>query len=348
MAGGSGERFWPVSREHRPKQLLKLSSPTASMLDEAVERIEPLVGAKAVFVSTSAHLRSHIEAAGTIPRERILAEPSKRNTLGALVWSVSSLVALGNEPDETSVAILTADHKIGPPGVFRGCVETALDLAESEGGIVTIGIRPDRPETGYGYIEADMESPHGAGFASLGFREKPDLATAEKFLAAGSFLWNSGMFFFTIAEFLSALAETQPHSHAAALEITAALKANDEAGASKAFERLPSLSVDFAVMEAAPRVFVVPSTFDWDDLGAWDALERAMPTDPHGTVSHGETVLIDSPGSIVYNDSHGRIVSVLGMSDVIVVATDDAVLVCPKDQAQRVKEIVRALEDRSP
>ena len=345
MAGGSGERFWPLSRADRPKQLLRLSSPTATMLEEAVERITPLCGAGGVYISTSAKLAPHIIAAAVVPEAQVLAEPLKRNTLGALVWSVAALLAEGNAP-ETSVAILTADHRIAPPAAFRACVEDALAVAETEGGLVTIGIRPDRPETGYGYIEADLSARRGAGYIARSFREKPDLETAKTFLAAGSFLWNSGMFFFTLGDFGAALAETQPEARIVLDEIVVALKAGNHNVAKWHFEGLKNESIDYAVMERASKVSVVPSRFDWDDLGAWDALERSMPLDIAGNVNEGETILIDSSGCVVYNDVKTKTVAVLGMTDVIVVCTDDAVLVCPKTEAQRVKQIVQTIGNR--
>ena len=309
-----------------------------------MERITPLCGARGVYVSTSAKLASHIVAAGVVPEAQVLAEPLKRNTLGALVWSVAALLAKGH-PAETGVAILTADHRIAPPAAFRACVEDALSIAEGDGGLVTIGIRPDRPETGYGYIEADLGAHRGAGYSAKSFREKPDLETAKGFVAAGSFLWNSGMFFFTLGGFLEALAETQPDARAAMDNIVASLTAGDNKAAQRHFERVPNKSIDYAVMERASKVSVVPSRFDWDDLGAWDALERSMPLDPAGNVDEGQTILIDSKRCIVYNDDPVKLVAVLGMEDVVVVCTADAVLVCPKTEAQRVKQVVQALTE---
>lgn len=313
------------------------------MLEEAVERIAPLCGAHRVYISTSAKLGPHIVAAGVVPQSQVLAEPLKRNTLGALVWSIASLLAEGHRP-ETSVAILTADHRISPPAAFRACVEDALSVAEREGGLVTIGIRPDRPETGYGYIETDHTVKRGPAYRAASFREKPDLDRAKQFLEAGTFLWNSGMFFFTIAAFREALEAAQPESDVALGQIVEALRASDHDAARKHFEAVKSESVDYAVMEKASKVSVVPSRFDWDDLGAWDALERSMPLDAAGNVDEGRTILIDSRGSVVYNDVATKTVAVLGMRDVIVVCTEHAVLVCPKSQAQLVKQIVERAE----
>ena len=188
MAGGSGERFWPLSRADRPKQLLRLSSPTATMLEEAVERITPLCGENRVYVSTSAKLAPHIVAAGVVQEALVLAEPLKRNTLGALVWSVAALLAEGHELD-TGVAILTADHRIAPPAAFRACVEDAQRLDRRDRGRPRYDRHPAGPalEAGYSYIEADLNASRGSGYEAKSFREKPDLETAKAFLAAGSF-----------------------------------------------------------------------------------------------------------------------------------------------------------------
>lgn len=345
MAGGSGERFWPLSRPDRPKQLLKLTSPTETMLEEAVNRIRPLVGPENVHVATSAALQETIRGAGVVEDMRVLAEPMRRNTLGCLVWVAASLLASGDE--DASVAVLTADHKIDEPEMFRVTVGAALSVAEATGGLVTIGIKPDRPETGYGYIEYDPDATTEAdgrtAYRSRSFREKPDLATAKQFVEAGNFLWNAGMFFYTVQGFLRELAKAQPVAHAITLAITEKLKAKDEAGAVAEFEKLPNLSIDYALMEKAEMVYVVPSDFPWDDVGAWDSLERSLGNDETENVRQGAVTAVDARGNIVVNDRPGTVVGLVGVEGLIVVVTEDAVLVCPKDQAQRVKEIVTAL-----
>lgn len=349
IAGGSGERFWPLSRPGRPKQLLRLTDPDATMLEEAVRRVQPLCGQDGVYVATSAALRDPILESGVVDESHVWSEPLRRNTLGALAWIVAQLMACGLE--DASVAIVTADHLIGDQERFRGCVSAALDVAEDHGGIVTLGIPPTRPETGYGYIEEDLEetvlSREGrTAHRSRSFREKPSPQTAEEFLQAGCFLWNGGMFFFTVPSFLKELAHAQPESHEIVLAIAAALKAGDEPTAIRHFERLPNLSVDYAVMERAERVYVLRTDFPWDDVGAWDAMERTLPLDEHHNVVQGNAVTIESEGCIVVNDAAEITVGTLGLRDIIVVVTSDAVLVCPKDQAQRVRLITQAIAAR--
>lgn len=341
MAGGAGERFWPVSTPERPKQLLRLADPERTMLEQAIERIAPLVGPEAVYISTTAALHDPILASSGLPAERVLAEPAKRNTLGALSWVVASLIARGY--DQATVAVVTADHAIGDAPGFRRTVAAAMEVAEREKAIVTIGIVPNRPETGYGYIEVDQSRrvivESGEAFAGKRFVEKPSHEVARQFLIRGGFWWNSGMFFFTVPAFVGELDAADPEAARNLRRIAEALRAGRSADAEAAFEALPPLSVDHGLMEKAQRIYVVPAVFRWDDLGAWDALERSMESDEAGNVVVGPAVLIDAEGSIVYSDSPEVSIGVLGIEDLVVVVTKGAVLVCPKDKAQRVKEI---------
>lgn len=349
MAGGSGERFWPLSRPGRPKQLLCLTDPNATMLEEAVRRVQPLLGDNGVYVSASMPLRDPILASQVVASENVLTEPTKRNTLGAQCWVVACLTARGL--GDASVAVLTADHLIGDAALFQGCVSTALEIAEIHGGIVTLGIPPTRPETGYGYIEEDVNqsvsTPSGrTAQRSSSFREKPSQTTAEEFLESGRFLWNSGMFFYTIPAFMAELKNAQPVSYEATLAMIEALKAGDEELATKEFEKLPNLSVDYAVMERAEVVYVLRTDFLWDDVGAWDAMERTLPLDVNQNAIQGNVIIQESRGSIVINENASTTVGVLGVTDVVVVVTGDAVLVCPKDQVQHVRNLARAAAER--
>jgi mannose-1-phosphate guanylyltransferase len=342
MAGGSGERFWPLSRPHRPKQLLRLTSPDQTMLEEAVRRIEPLVGEGEVYVATGLGLRAAICEAGIVAADKVLAEPARRNTLGCLAWTAATLLARhGDEP--VTMAILTADHKIGEPERFRETVRRALEAAEERGCIATIGVRPTRPETGYGYIEYE-DSPGETVHRSRRFREKPNREQAQEFLKAGSFLWNSGMFFWTLETFLDELGRADPATVDKVRAMADALRAGDEQRAARAFETLPNLSIDYALLEKARNVCVVPAEFPWDDVGAWDSLERTLPLDSAGNVIQGDALLLDTSGCVVYNESPGVKVCVLGCEDLVVVATGDAVLVVPKGRAQEVKRLVAELE----
>src|SRR4051812_33814227 len=196
LAGGSGERFLPLSHHAPPKQLLRLTSPDETLLEEAVRRIVPLVGHDSVYIATGRNLVDPIRDSAIIPAEHVLAEPLKRDTLGAIVWTVANLLAAHPDGTKITLAILTADHKIGEPELLRETVSSAMELAETTGGLVTIGIAPTRPETGFGYIELDRTQTVAAdSYRARSFREKPVAAEAEAFLLSGDFLWNSGMFF---------------------------------------------------------------------------------------------------------------------------------------------------------
>ena len=336
MAGGSGTRFWPVSTAERPKQFLRLASDDESLLQQSVGRIAPLVGEDGVHVATAAGLVAATRAeCPQVPADNVFGEPHRRNTLGALVWTAAVLRARhGGSWRELSLAVLTADHMIGPPEGFRSTVDRAMSIAEERGSLVTIGIAPDRPATEYGYVEKGAEI--GGGWEVARFTEKPDEATAERFVASGSHLWNSGMFFWTLGSFCGELSKTAPEARAALDEIAGALKEGDESKAAERFAGLTNVSVDFAVMERAENVAVVKAEFEWDDLGSWDALGRILPADADGNVSHGAARTVESEGCVVYNSSAGTSVSVLGMKDAVVVVTDGQVLVCPRSRVQDV------------
>jgi len=347
MAGGAGERFWPVSRTSRPKQLLRLSRPDLSLLEEAVARVEPLFGKDGVYIATGKSVEVPIRESGAVAAENVWVEPLRRNTLGCLCWAAANLKAVHDE--NVGMAILTADHLISPEEPFRECIRLALSTAEKTGALVTIGIAPTRPETGFGYIELDptTQTPEGV-IDAKSFREKPDAATAQAFVDSGNFRWNSGMFFWTVDDFLRELAAAQPEAHAATLRIAASLREGDAESVERHFADLPNISIDFALMEKASKVAVVTSRFDWDDVGSWDALDRAFSADGKGNVSYGESILIDAKDCIVYNDSKRSLATALGVADLLIVVTDDSVLVCPKSDAQRVKEIVQAVKERRP
>lgn len=318
------------------------------MLEEAIHRIQPLVGADNVFVATSTVLKEPISEAKIVPAGRLFAEPDRRNTLGALVWTTAQLMAIYPEKWITlAIAVLTADHKIGDDKAFRETVSAALDLAEQTKGLVTIGIRPTRPETGFGYIELGDPLPliNGAYHARQ-FKEKPNHETAAEYVRRGNFLWNSGMFFWSLRAFYDSLASALPEAATITTELATALSAQNDDQALKAFRELPTISIDFALMEKAANVSVVEARFEWDDVGAWDALERALPHAEHGNVLSGNHIVIDTKNSVVINDESDMTTCVLGMEDVIVVTTDDAVLVCPKSRAQDVRKIVEELKKR--
>ena len=357
MAGGSGERFWPISRRQRPKQLLHLTQDQETMLGEAVSRVAPLIPPEDVYVVTGEHLVAAIREAGVgVPDENVIAEPCKRNTAGCLAYAAAHLLAkYGGDGDDLTMAVLTADHVIGDSEAFRATIRTAMDAAESEQALATVGMVPTRPETGYGYIQVDADADPLPQYAEsvhvypvAAFHEKPDAARAEAFVQSGRYFWNGGMFFWRLSVFLAALAEASPNIAAAIRVMTDAMRAGDDGRVRQAFEALDDISIDYALMERAHNVIVARADFDWDDVGSWPALDRTGVRDAAGNVAVGNPVVIDCRDSIIYNDAGDAMaVSVVGMKDVAVIATRDAVLVIPKDRAQDVRLAVTELKRRN-
>jgi mannose-1-phosphate guanylyltransferase len=339
MAGGSGTRFWPVSTAARPKQFLRLASQRSSLLEQSVARIAPVVGVDTYVATSDVLLAETRSALPEIDPSRVIGEPAKRNTLGALVWSGAHLIAsVGESWRDVSVAVLTADHAISPDDAFVKTVEQAMTLAEASGALVTIGIRPTRPATEFGYIEIGEPSGDNAWKARR-FAEKPDAETAESFLASGRYLWNSGMFFWTLGSFVDQLRTANPDAARVLNEVALALRNGDQKAASEIFDGLVGTSVDYALMERAGNVAVVAAMFEWDDLGSWDSLGRGLPNDDHGNAALGSARLIDSERCVVYNDRASQRVTVLGLEDVVVAVTDAEVLVCKKSRAQDVRDL---------
>lgn len=352
MAGGSGERFWPLSRRDRPKQLLQLTGSGATMLQEAVDRLAALTEPEFAWIAAAPHLVEPIRhSLPNFEARNILAEPHKRNTSGCLVWVAANLLA--REPDartDWSMAVVTADHRIAPTEGFARTARAALEVAEATGGLCTLGIPPTRPETGFGYIELSNERvPNSEGIEACKverFREKPNLADAQIYVASGRFLWNSGMFFWTLDGFLKELEAAQPEIYAAIEPIAQALRDNNPVEAAQIFESLPSISIDYALMEKSSRVYVARADFDWDDLGSWDALDRSFERDSNNNVCVGDAVVLDSKDCVVYNAEPGVVPALIGVEGLVVVVTSDAVLVCPKDRAQEVRRAVEDLTKR--
>jgi mannose-1-phosphate guanylyltransferase len=355
MAGGSGERFWPLSRASRPKQMLHLTSESETLLQEAVSRIVPLIPPERILVATSEALVPAIQGADVrVLPANVLGEPHKRNTTGCLIWSAAHLLARHGEESEVVMAVLTADHMIGQPEVFRRCVQTAITAALEKEALVTIGATPTRPETGYGYIEVEDVNfvpggEMGRAYRVAGFREKPDVTLAEEFMSRGEFLWNCGMFFWRISVFLRELELVHPEMAQILRDVAGHLRAGKEEAAAAVFSNLESISIDYALLERSNRVLVVPASFPWDDVGAWDSLARTLPADRHENIVVGESVLVDVHNSIIFNHAGGdkTAVAVLGVSDIVVVVDGDAVLITHKSRVQDVRRVVQELRSRS-
>jgi len=357
MAGGSGERFWPLSRMKKPKQLLKLTHVDKTMIEEAIDRIAPIIAPEDVFIFTSEILLQPLRDTLTnLPPQNIVAEPFKRNTAPCLAMATAFIAEKYSEqhisPKQISVAVLTADHHIGDQKMFLKTVDTALKFAEGEPSLVTIGIQPTRPETGYGYIEIEKLFDDESDVPVrpvVRFREKPNYETALEFIESGNYLWNSGMFFWRLDTFRDAVKEYLPAVGEHYEEMREAFSGQTEIAHEGAvedvkpiFEKFPDISIDYAIMEKAENVAVAKALFPWDDVGSWDSLDRTQARSNEGNVKSGTVALVDTKNSIVINssDNTNMIVSAIGVQDLVVVVTDDAVLVCPKDRVQDVKKAV--------
>lgn len=335
MAGGGGTRLWPASRRKRPKQFLPLLPGGRTLLGATVERLAGIAPPERTLVVTA---RSQVDdvrrTAPSVPPENIVVEPEARNTAACI--GLGALEVLRRDPDGI-VAVIPSDQYAERLERYQAALTQAIAVAARDV-VVTVGIEPTAPETGFGYIEKGR-AEHGA-FVVERFVEKPDRPKAEAYLRSGKYLWNSGMFFFRARRILEATRRHLPELG----RILDAI-AEDPSRAAELYPKAPSISVDFGVMEklGPGEVFVVPGDFGWNDVGSWGALGALAEPDAAGNVAVGEALPIDARGNIVYA-SGGRLVAALGVSDLVIVATDDAVLVMPKSRAQDVKEIVRALE----
>ncbi|MBU3699270.1 MAG: mannose-1-phosphate guanylyltransferase [Candidatus Kapabacteria bacterium] len=345
MAGGSGERFWPLSRTKKPKQLLRLTS-ERMMIEEAIDRIAPIIPPERILIITSRVLQQPIiDALPGLPPENVIAEPAKRNTAPCLALACSVIEA--RERGDALMAVLTADHFIGNVEAFRHDVTVALDHAMRNDALVTLGIPPTRPETGYGYIRMTDRAAPSQVTKVAEFREKPTIDVAMQYLRSGEYVWNSGMFFWRTHALASAMHSVLPEVGAGIQPMTEAIASNDMNALEAAFASQPDISIDYGVMERASNVFVVPASFPWDDVGSWDSLDRMQQQDAQGNVVQGACTVIDTNNSVIVNahsDSH--VVTGVGLDDMVVVVTPDATMVCPKERAQDVKLIVKTLREQ--
>ena len=340
LGGGSGTRLWPASRRARPKQLLSLGA-SESLLAAAVRRGAALVGLENTLIVTAADQAAAVRAAiPDLPAANIVAEPMPRNTAAAV--GLGAVTAQRRAGPDAVIAVLPADPYIGDEATFARLVRLAI--AEARETIVTIGVMPTHAETGFGYIRlgARLARPgtdavHDVG----GFYEKPDRATAERYVSSGEYLWNSGMFFLTARRMLD---EARRHLPSLGALLDEAVSARDaDAVVAAGYADAPSISIDHGIMEKATGLRVVPGAFGWNDVGSWAALPALRAPDARGNVViGGGATLIDGDGSIVMADEGAPYVGVLGVRDLVVVVTKDAVLVIPKDRAQDVRRIVEA------
>ncbi|MHA6685974.1 mannose-1-phosphate guanylyltransferase/mannose-6-phosphate isomerase [Mesorhizobium sp. A556] len=335
MAGGSGTRLWPLSRQLFPKQFHAFSG-EHTLLQETLKRLDGLTPEAPLVICNEEQRFLAAEQLRLIGIEdaKIILEPVGRNTAPAIALAANIAVSSGHDP---ILLVLAADHSIQDVDRFQAAVKAAVPLAE-QGKLVTFGIVPDRPETGYGYIKRGREI--GAGYAVDRFEEKPDLATADAYVASGEYLWNSGMFMFRASRYLAELKSQNPVVAETCAAATATVSPDMQFIRIDAatFSKCPDISVDYAVMEKTADAVVVPLDARWSDVGSWAALWMTQPHDEAGNAFRGDVIAISSKNSFARSDS--RLVALVGVEDLVVVETKDAVLVAHKDRVQDVKQIV--------
>ena len=355
MAGGRGERFWPVSREKTPKQLLTLLG-KKSFLQEAVDRVLPLVPSKNIFVITNeAQLPEVRKQLPKIPKANLVAEPVGRDTCAAVTLGAA---LVGARSTTGVMAVLPADHVIPDEKKFQQVLADAFDLATRGQAIVTIGIKPTEPATGYGYIHVGEPLPPPSGVKKYKttfcraerFVEKPHLDKALEYLQSGQYRWNAGMFIWSFVTITEGLQKHQPEMYAACQRWfkVAARPAKLAKKLAKEYPVIKKISIDFALMEHAQNVIVAAGDFEWDDLGSWNALARHLKADPEGNCAVADFIHVDAARNIIYDartKDRRTPIAVVGLRDSILVQTNDAVLLAHKSQAQKVKELVRRLAE---
>lgn len=347
MAGGKGTRFWPKSREKVPKHLLDIVS-ARTIIQETVERIVPLIPEENILIVTGqSHADELTRQVPRIPRENIIVEPLGRNTAPCI--GLASLHIKRKSPRAVMV-VLPADHLITDAPRFRHLLSIACEAANSGSYLVTIGIRPTSPETGYGYIERGSLQAMVKGadvFTVKSIREKPALKQAKSFLKKGGFYWNSGIFVWSVDTILEAIERWLPQIHEGLRHLESAIRTEGEKEAlRRMYQTIPSISIDYGVMEKADNVLLIEGDFGWSDMGSWDALWEVSDKDENGNAANCRDLFaaVDARNSLIH--SAGRLVALIGVEDLIVVDTEDSLLICKRGSSQDVKKVVEILEDK--
>jgi mannose-1-phosphate guanylyltransferase len=352
LAGGRGTRFWPRSRTRTPKQLLNIVG-NQTMLEQTVARLRPLVSPDHVWTVTNAEqtaaLKKQLPAAS---RKRVLTEPIGRNTAAAI--ALAAIHIRHAAKDDALMAVLPSDQFIAQPEKYRRIVAAALDIAREPGRMVVLGIPPTRPETGYGYVERMDDFIHPSEFPAYAvrrFTEKPALHVAQEYVSSGNYQWNAGMFFWRVSTFLENLKRHLPKTHAELEKLAASIGTRAyEKKLHSIYPKLENISVDYAILERAtqqpgpPQVFVIPAEIGWSDIGSWAAVYELLAKQPGENVFAGPGYALDASGNFLSSPS--KFVAAIGVRDLVVVETPDALLICSRDRAQDVSKIVKHLEEQ--
>ena len=346
LAGGGGTRLWPVSRKARPKQLIRFFD-EISMFQTAVRRLDGLFPPERIFVVSVAEQVNELQGqCPELPKENFIIEPMPRGTASAIGLAA---VVIGRSQPEAVIAVLTSDHYIKHEEYFRQVLSTAREVA-CENFLVTLGITPSYPATGYGYIHSgeSLGEWDGIGvYQVAGFREKPDLVTAERFLAQGGYAWNSGMFIMKVKRYLEEVRSQMPDLYRSLREVESSEKfPRLDAAGSGVWRDLRSQTIDYGIMEGAHKVALIPAGgLGWNDVGSWDSFFETRPVDKNGNIfANCEPLALETSNTLVFDDSQERLIVTLGVDDLVIVETKDVLLVCRRDQGQKIRGIVEGLK----
>jgi len=341
MAGGRGERFWPKSRRNMPKQFLSLTDDGKTMIQLTVERILPLVEMQDIYISTNKDYAPLVaEQLPNIPKENILCEPIGRNTAPCIALGAAHIV---KKYEDAIMIVLPSDHLIKYSSMFLSALKEGCQLAEGKNSLVTIGIAPDYPETGYGYIKFKGDVCIGTAFEVDCFVEKPTLELAKEYLASDEYLWNSGMFLWKATTILSRFKQLLPDAYDSLLEIQDAIGTSMEAEVlNRIFPTFPSISIDYGIMEKSKNIFTIPGTFGWDDVGSWLSLGRIRKTNENGNIINGNVLSINTDNCII--EGSDKLIATIGLEDLIIVDTEDAILICDKMKTNDIKKVLENLK----
>ena len=341
MAGGRGERFWPKSRMNLPNQFLSLTGDGKTMIQLTVERIAPLVDIQDVYIATNESYRHLVlEQLPDLPEENILCEPVGRNTAPCIGLGAAHI---SKKYGDALMMVLPSDHLIKYEPIFRQTLQDACRVAEQGENLVTLGITPDEPETGYGYIKFNPNVTLERAYAVERFVEKPNLEKAKEYLASQEYLWNSGMFIWKVSTILNNIKAYLPEMYEGLETIKAAIGTEAQESVLKAtFPGLQSVSVDYGIMEKAQNIYTLAGTFGWDDVGSWLAVGRIQKTNEFGNVVSGSVVSVNTRNCIIQGGS--KLIATVGLSDIVVVDTEDALLICNKENAGEIKKVLESLK----
>ena len=344
MAGGRGERFWPKSRKNLPKQFLSLTDDGRTMIQLTVDRILPLVDMEDIYIATNRDYKELVkDQLPGIPDENILCEPVGRNTAPCIGLGAIHIL---QKYEDAVMMVLPSDSLIKDGDRYRELIRDAFEIASAGENLVTMGIRPNYPETGYGYIKYMKDQPRISGFKVDKFVEKPSLELAKEYLATGSYLWNAGMFVWKVSTIIKLFELFLPDMLKGFFDIADAIGSADEDKVLKeVFPTLQSISIDYGIMEKADNIYTIPGDFGWDDVGSWLAVERIRETDENNNVIDGNVITVDTKHCIL--QAKDKLIAAVGLKDIVVVDTEDATLICDKSSTADIKKVLEMLRQES-